>query len=291
MANLKEIRNRIASVGSTMQITSAMKMVSAAKLKRAQDAVTKLRPYAGKLKEILGNLSAVADASENKLAKLNDSKSILIIAISSNRGLCGGFNNNIIKKVKHLIASDYQAFDVKVLCLGKKVKDVMKKTPNYFINDELALLEDIFADLTFDRTALIATQLMSLYEQQQFSKIVVVYNSFINAASQSIEAEQFLPLINPIPEKNSNTIDYLFEPNKQELVSVLIPKSLKIQLFKALLDSNASEHGARMTAMHKATDNAKDLQKSLKLTYNKARQAAITNEILEIVGGAEALNG
>ncbi len=291
MANLKEIRNRIASIGSTMQITSAMKMVSAAKLKRAQDAVTKLRPYAGKLKEILGNLSAVADASENKLAKLNDSKSILIVAISSNRGLCGGFNNNIIKKVQHLIASDYQAFDVKVLCLGKKVKDVMKKTPNYFINDELAIVEDIFLDLTFDRTALIATQLMSLYEQQQFSKIVIVYNSFINAASQSIEVEQFLPLINPIPEKNSNTIDYLFEPNKQELVSVLIPKSLKIQLFKSLLDSNASEHGARMTAMHKATDNAKDLQKNLKLTYNKARQAAITNEILEIVGGAEALNG
>lgn len=291
MANLKEIRNRIASVGSTMQITSAMKMVSAAKLKRAQDAVTKLRPYAGKLKEILGNLSAVADASENKLAKLNDGNSVLIIAISSNRGLCGGFNNNIIKKVQHLIASDYQAYDVKVLCLGKKVKDVIKKTPNYFINDELAPLEDIFLDLTFDRTALIGTQLMSLYEQQQFSKIVVVYNSFINAASQSIEVEQFLPLISPIPEKNSNSIDYLFEPNKQELVSVLIPKSLKIQLFKALLDSNASEHGARMTAMHKATDNAKDLQKSLKLTYNKARQAAITNEILEIVGGAEALNG
>ena len=167
----------------------------------------------------------------------------------------------------------------------------MKKTPNYFINDELATVEDIFLDLTFDRTALIATQVMSLYEQQQFSKIVIVYNSFINAASQSIEVEQFLPLINPIPEKNSNTIDYLFEPNKQELVSVLIPKSLKIQLFKSLLDSNASEHGARMTAMHKATDNAKDLQKSLKLTYNKARQAAITNEILEIVGGAEALNG
>jgi len=205
--------------------------------------------------------------------------------------LCGGFNNNIIKKVQHLIASDYQAFDVKVLCLGKKVKDVIKKTPNYFINDELAILEDIFLDLTFERTGLIATQVMSLYEQQQFSKIVVVYNSFINAASQSIEVEQFLPLISPIPENNSNTVDYVFEPNKQELVSVLIPKSLKIQLFKALLDSNASEHGARMTAMHKATDNAKDLQKSLKLTYNKARQAAITNEILEIVGGAEALNG
>jgi F-type H+-transporting ATPase subunit gamma len=193
--------------------------------------------------------------------------------------------------VQHLIASDYQAFDVKVLCLGKKVKDVIKKTPNYFINDELAIVEDIFLDLTFERTGLIATQVMSLYEQQQFSKIVVVYNSFINAASQSIEVEQFLPLISPIPENNSNTVDYVFEPNKQELVSVLIPKSLKIQLFKALLDSNASEHGARMTAMHKATDNAKDLQKSLKLTYNKARQAAITNEILEIVGGAEALNG
>ena len=290
MANLKEIRNRITSVGSTMQITSAMKMVSAAKLKRAQDAVTKLRPYASKLKDILENISAVSDASENKLAKTNDNNSVLLVAITSNRGLCGGFNNNIIKRVQHLIRTDYQTNDVKVLCLGKKVKDVLKRTPNYFINDELVGLEDIFSDLTFDRTASIATELMALYQSKQFSKIIIIYNRFINAATQAIETEQFLPVINSIPEGKQNTIDYIFEPGKQSLVEVLIPKSLKIQLFKALLDSNASEQGARMTAMHKATDNASDLQKSLKLTYNKARQAAITNEILEIVGGAEALN-
>jgi len=290
MANLKEIRNRITSVGSTMQITSAMKMVSAAKLKRAQDAVTKLRPYASKLKDILENISAVSDASENKLAKTNDNNSILLVAITSNRGLCGGFNNNIIKRVQHLIRTDYQTNDVKVLCLGKKVKDVLKRTPNYYINDELVAVEDIFSDLTFDRTASIATELMALYQSQQFSKIIIVYNRFVNAATQAIETEQFLPVLNIIPEGKQLSVDYVFEPNKQDLIEVLIPKSLKIQLFKALLDSNASEQGARMTAMHKATDNASDLQKSLKLTYNKARQAAITNEILEIVGGAEALN-
>jgi len=290
MANLKEIRNRITSVGSTMQITSAMKMVSAAKLKRAQDAVTKLRPYASKLKDILENISAVSDASENKLAITNDNNSILLVAITSNRGLCGGFNNNIIKRVQHLIRTDYQTNDVKVLCLGKKVKDVIKRTPNYYINDELVEVEDIFSDLTFDRTATIATELMALYESQQFSKIIIVYNRFVNAATQAIETEQFLPVLNIIPEGKQLSVDYVFEPNKQDLIEVLIPKSLKIQLFKALLDSNASEQGARMTAMHKATDNASDLQKSLKLTYNKARQAAITNEILEIVGGAEALN-
>lgn len=290
MANLKEIRNRITSVGSTMQITSAMKMVSAAKLKRAQDAVTKLRPYASKLKDILENISAVSDASENKLAKTNDNNSILLVAITSNRGLCGGFNNNIIKRVQHLIRADYQTNDVKVLCLGKKVKDVLKRTPNYYINDELVEVEDIFSDLTFDRTASIATELMALYQSQQFSKIIIVYNRFVNAATQAIETEQFLPVLNIIPEGKQLSVDYVFEPNKQDLIEVLIPKSLKIQLFKALLDSNASEQGARMTAMHKATDNASDLQKSLKLTYNKARQAAITNEILEIVGGAEALN-
>jgi F-type H+-transporting ATPase subunit gamma len=254
-----------------MQITSAMKMVSAAKLKRAQDAVTKLRPYASKLKDILENISAVSDASENKLAKTNDNNSILLVAITSNRGLCGGFNNNIIKRVQHLIRADFQNNDVKVLCLGKKV-------------------EDIFSDLTFNRTASIANELMALYQSQQFSKIIIVYNRFVNAATQAIETEQFLPVVNTIPEGKQLSVDYIFEPNKQDLIEVLIPKSLKIQLFKALLDSNASEQGARMTAMHKATDNASDLQKSLKLTYNKARQAAITNEILEIVGGAEALN-
>ena len=291
MPNLKEIRNRIVSVGSTMQITSAMKMVSAAKLKRAQDAVTKLRPYASKLKELLQNLSAVTDSSENKFAKTNESKSVLLVAVTSNRGLCGGFNNNIIKRVQYLIQNDLKENDVKVLCLGKKVKDVIKKTPNYFITEELSGVEDIFSDLTFDRASTIANELMELYKQQQFSKIVVVYNRFVNAATQAIETEQFLPVLEVKQEEGVSVAqDYIFEPNKEDLVAVLIPKSLKIQLFKALLDSNASENGARMTAMHKATDNANDLQKSLKLSYNKARQAAITNEILEIVGGAEALN-
>lgn len=291
MPNLKEIRNRIVSVGSTMQITSAMKMVSAAKLKRAQDAVTKLRPYAAKLKELLQNLSAVTDPSENKFAKINESKSVLIVAVTSNRGLCGGFNNNIIKRVQFLIQNDFKENEVKVLCLGKKVKDVIKKTPNYFITEELSAVEDIFSDLTFDRASTIANELMELYKQQQFSKIVVVYNRFVNAATQAIETEQFLPVLEVKQEEGvSAAQDYIFEPNKEDLIAVLIPKSLKIQLFKALLDSNASENGARMTAMHKATDNANDLQKSLKLSYNKARQAAITNEILEIVGGAEALN-
>lgn len=291
MPNLKEIRNRIVSVGSTMQITSAMKMVSAAKLKRAQDAVTKLRPYASKLKELLQNLSAVTDPSENKFAKINDSKSVLIVAVTSNRGLCGGFNNNIIKRVQFLIQNDFKENDVKVLCLGKKVKDVIKRSPNYFITEELSAVEDIFSDLTFDRASTIANELMELYKQQQFSKIVVVYNRFVNAATQAIETEQFLPVLELKQEEGVSVAqDYIFEPNKEDLVAVLIPKSLKIQLFKALLDSNASENGARMTAMHKATDNANDLQKSLKLSYNKARQAAITNEILEIVGGAEALN-
>ena len=291
MPNLKEIRNRIVSVGSTMQITSAMKMVSAAKLKRAQDAVTKLRPYAAKLKELLQNLSAVTDPSENKFAKINDSKSVLIVAVTSNRGLCGGFNNNIIKRVQFLIQNDFKENDVKVLCLGKKVKDVIKRSPNYFITEELSAVEDIFSDLTFDRASTIANELMELYKQQQFSKIVVVYNRFVNAATQAIETEQFLPVLELKQEEGVSVAqDYIFEPNKEDLVGLLIPKSLKIQLFKALLDSNASENGARMTAMHKATDNANDLQKSLKLSYNKARQAAITNEILEIVGGAEALN-
>jgi F-type H+-transporting ATPase subunit gamma len=291
MPNLKEIRNRIVSVGSTMQITSAMKMVSAAKLKRAQDAVTKLRPYAAKLKELLQNLSAVTDPSENKFAKINDSKSVLIVAVTSNRGLCGGFNNNIIKRVQFLIQNDFKENDVQVLCLGKKVKDVIKRSPNYFITEELSAVEDIFSDLTFDRASTIANELMELYKQQQFSKIVVVYNRFVNAATQAIETEQFLPVLEVKQvEGVSVAQDYIFEPNKEDLIAVLIPKSLKIQLFKALLDSNASENGARMTAMHKATDNANDLQKSLKLSYNKARQAAITNEILEIVGGAEALN-
>lgn len=290
MANLKEIRNRIQSVGSTMQITSAMKMVSAAKLKRAQDAITQMRPYAVKLEEILGNLSASLDLSENVYASNREVKNVLVVAVSSNRGLCGGFNNNIIKQVNQLVNDDYKNHNPRILCLGKKVKDVFKRTDKYYVNDTLAPLEDIFSDLSFENNTTVANELMRLFISGEFDKIVVVYNSFVNAAVQKVESEQFLPLIPTEQEEGKSAGDYIFEPSKEEIVEDLMPKSLKVKLFKALLDSHASEHGARMTAMHKATDNAKELQKNLKLTYNKARQAAITNEILEIVGGAEALN-
>ncbi len=290
MPNLKEIRNRITSVGSTMQITSAMKMVSAAKLKRAQDAITQLRPYAEKLQEILGNLSATLDLSENAYSEQRAEKRILIVGVTSNRGLCGGFNNNVIKLVSYLVNDEYADADVKVLCLGKKIKDTYKRTENYYINDTIAEVEDIFQHLSFENVAHIANDLMDRFVSKEFDKVVIVYNKFINAASQDVMIEQFLPIEPAVQDDNSSTGDYIFEPSKSEIVSDLIPKSLKIQLFKAILDSHASEHGARMTAMHKATDNAKELQKSLKLSYNKARQAAITNEILEIVGGAEALN-
>ena len=290
MANLKEIRNRISSVGSTMQITSAMKMVSAAKLKRAQDAITQMRPYASKLKEILTNLSASLDLSDNAYSEERDGGKVLIVGITSNRGLCGGFNNNVIKRVNELIQTDFKGQDVNVLCLGKKIKDVLKRTDHFYTNDYLSVRDDVYADLTFENIAEIGEELMSLYESGEFSKICVVYNQFVNAATQSVQTEQFLPVVAPETEESSQSGDYIFEPSKEEIVEDLIPKSLKVQLFKAILDSNAAEHGARMTAMHKATDNANELQKSLKLSYNKARQAAITNEILEIVGGAEALN-
>jgi F-type H+-transporting ATPase subunit gamma len=289
MANLKEIRNRISSVGSTMQITSAMKMVSAAKLKRAQDAVTQMRPYAGKLREILENLSASLDLSENAYAEQREVNKILIVGITSNRGLCGGFNNNIIKRVGVLIAEDYAGKDVSVLCLGKKIKDVYKRTPQFYANDKLENMEDVYADLRFELVAQVAEEIMAQFLNKSFDKVVLVYNRFVNAATQSIETEQFLPILPTVSSSESG--DYIFEPSKMDIVEDLLPKSMKLQLYKAIRDSFASEHGARMTAMHKATDNASELQKSLKLSYNKARQAAITNEILEIVGGAEALNG
>lgn len=290
MPNLKEIRNRITSVGSTMQITSAMKMVSAAKLKRAQDAITQMRPYAAKIKEILGNLSATLDLSENVYSEQREVKNILIVGITSNRGLCGGFNNNIIKRVGYLINEEYAGQNVQLLCLGKKIKDVYKRTPNYFINSTLEPLEDIYSDLSFERVSVVADELMRGFTSKEYDKVIVVYNRFVNAAAQVVETEQFLPIIPTVQENQSSTGDYIFEPSKDEIVADMIPKSLKIQLYKAIRDSFAAEHGARMTAMHKATDNAKELQKTLKLSYNKARQAAITNEILEIVGGAEALN-
>jgi F-type H+-transporting ATPase subunit gamma len=289
MANLKEIRNRISSVGSTMQITSAMKMVSAAKLKRAQDAVTQMRPYAGKLREILENLSASLDLSENAYAEQREETKILIIGITSNRGLCGGFNNNIIKRVGVLISDDYAGKEVSVLCVGKKIKDFYKRTPNFYTNEKLESMEDVYADLRFGVVAEIADEIMAQFLNKSFDKVVLVYNRFINAATQNIETEQFLPIVPTLSDSEAG--DYIFEPSKMDIVEDLLPKSMKLQLYKAIRDSFAAEHGARMTAMHKATDNAKELQKNLKLSYNKARQAAITNEILEIVGGAEALNG
>ncbi len=290
MPSLKEIRNRIQSVGSTMQITSAMKMVSAAKLKRAQDAITQMRPYSNKLQEILSNLSATLDLSENAYSETREVKKTLVVGITSNRGLCGGFNNNIIKRVNNLVNEELKGQEVSVLCLGKKIRDTYKRSDAYYINDVLAPVEDIFNQLSFDNVAIIAADLMERFKKKEFDRVVVVYNQFVNAASQNVMTEQLLPIVPTVQEDQSSTGDYIFEPSKSEIVEELIPKSLKIQLFKAILDSNAAEHGARMTAMHKATDNAKDLQKSLKLSYNKARQAAITNEILEIVGGAEALN-
>ncbi|MNK51216.1 ATP synthase gamma chain [compost metagenome] len=274
-----------------MQITSAMKMVSAAKLKRAQDAITQMRPYAEKLQEILGNLTASLDISENALAASRPAEKVLIIAITSNRGLCGGFNNNIIKRVNLAITEEYANANVSLLTLGKKAKDAFKRSDMYFDTTGTGIAEDIFADLTFGNVSVVADFAMKSFLERKYDKVVVIYNSFVNAASQLVIEEQLLPIVATEQKDDKQAGDYIFEPSKEEIVEELIPKTLKIQLFKALLDSNASEHGARMTAMHKATDNAKELQRSLKLSYNKARQAAITNEILEIVGGAEALNG
>ena len=291
MANLKEIKNRITSIASTMQITSAMKMVSAAKLKRAQDAITQMRPYSEKLQEILVNLSATLDLSENAFSDQRDVEKVYIIAVTSNRGLCGGFNNNIVKRVNSLLAVDYAAYETKVIAVGKKANDTFKRTESNFRPDGIGAAEDMFNDLTFERSSDMAQFLMDEFAAGNVDKVVVVYNQFKNAAVQEVQAEQFLPIVNPESAQESSSGDYIFEPNKSEIVEDIIPKSLKIQLFKAFLDSHASEHGARMTAMHKATDNASELKRTLTLEYNKARQAAITNEILEIVGGAEALNG
>jgi F-type H+-transporting ATPase subunit gamma len=249
-----------------------------------------MRPYSEKLQEILANLSGSLDLSENAYSAERPVNKVLVVGITSNRGLCGGFNNNVIKRVNQLVHEDFSASEVSVLCLGKKIKDAYKRSDMYYLNDGLAPYEDIFAQLNFSNTAAIGEELMKLYVDKVFDKIVIVYNSFVNAATQDVRTDQFLPLLPTILAEGESSGDYIFEPSKAEIVEELIPKSLKIQLFKSLLDSNAAEHGARMTAMHKATDNADELRKSLKLSYNKARQAAITNEILEIVGGAEALN-
>ena len=287
MANLKEIRSRITSVGSTMQITSAMKMVSAAKLKRAQDAIIQMRPYANKLTELLEDLSASLDSSDGGVySQEREIKNVLLVTVTSNRGLCGGFNAYIMKRAKALINEDYANANVSILSIGKKSSEHFSKNGFNVVSTHDAL----FGDLTFDNVAKVAEGIMEKFVAGDYDKVVLVYNQFKNAATQIIMAENFLP-VQATENEGASTGDYIFEPVKQEIVEELIPKSLKTQLFKAVLDSHAAEHGARMTAMHKATDNASELKKELTLTYNKARQAAITGEILEIVGGAEALNG
>jgi len=290
MANLKEIRNRISSVGSTMQITSAMKMVSAAKLKKAQDAITAMRPYADALTALLQNLSATLDGdSGSKFADEREVEKVLVVTITSNRGLAGAFNSNIVKEARRSKEETYAGKQVDFFTLGKKGNDILSKTETVVENNN-----QIFDELNFENSSEIAQKLMDLFAEGDYDKIVLSYNKFKNAATQIVMHEQFLPIValeENVTTEPSNNADYIFEPSKEKIVNELIPKSLKTQLFKALRDSVASEHGARMTAMHKATDNATELRDQLKLQYNKARQAAITNEILEIVGGAEALAG
>ena len=284
MANLKEIRNRISSVSSTMQITSAMKMVSAAKLKKAQETINAMRPYSNKLTQMLADLSYSVDF-ENVYLKPRKVDNILVVCITSNRGLCGAFNSNIIKACSEI--ADSSKNNVSFFCIGKKGSDILSKNYNLIESNN-----EIFDELTFENISIIADSLMTKFLNKEFDSIEIVYNKFKNAATQIVTQEQYLPIENNDSEDGKKeSSDYIFEPSQIEIISELIPKSLKTQLFKSISDSYAAEHGARMTAMHKATDNATELRDQLKLTYNKARQAAITNEILEIVGGAEALNG
>ena len=287
MANLKEIRNRIASVSSTMQITSAMKMVSAAKLKKAQDAITAMRPYANSLTQLIQNLSGTLEGdTQNPYTQIRAKQKTLIVSLTSNRGLCGAFNSNIIKKTRQLIDHDFFEQDVTLITIGKKGSEVLEKTEKI-----ISVHDAVFDDLNYENVGQIAQDIMDKFAEENFDEVVLVYNRFKNAATQIVEVEPFLPIVTELNDSVSASTDYIFEPSKSEIINDLLPKSLKMQLYKAVRDSFASEHGARMTAMHKATDNATELRDQLKLTYNQARQAAITNEILEIVGGAEALNG
>jgi F-type H+-transporting ATPase subunit gamma len=291
MANLKEIRTRISSVESTMQITSAMKMVSAAKLKRAQNAITQMRPFASKFNEILLNVSSSVDGGEYPLMNKTNGKRVLFIALTSNRGLCGGFNNNVIKNIKKTIEKNPDK-TYSILPVGKKANDAFKNTDLVADHDLLPKeTEKIWDQLSYENAISIVNDIINSFTEGIFDEAYLVYNSFKNAAVQNLTVEPYLPVEPTKDENNSSNIDYIFEPEKEEILNDLMPKSLKIQFYKALLDSFASEHGSRMTAMHKATDNATEMKKELTLFYNKARQAAITNEILEIVAGAEALEG
>jgi len=290
MANLKDIRTRITSVKSTRQITSAMKMVSASKLRKAQNAITQLRPYANKLNEILSRLSdAKGSVSENVYANERKEENVLLLAISSNRGLCGPFNSNIVKKVIELSEGQYkeqhEAGNLTIVTMGSKSGQILS-AKGYEISYNF---NNIYEDMSFEKVSKIANQLMTNFVEKKYDKIEIIYNRFKNAAVQILTQEQFLP-IKPDDSVNDNH-DYIFEPSQEYIFETLIPDSLKTQLFTALTDSFASEQGARMTAMHQATDNATEMIRSLTLSYNKARQAAITKEILEITAGAEALKG
>jgi F-type H+-transporting ATPase subunit gamma len=293
MANLKEVRVRIASVNSTQQITKAMKMVAAAKLRRAQDAITQMRPYASKLKDILENVASSVDAQGSGVyAQVRPVTKILVVAITSNRGLAGAFNANIVRTVNRMLSVSHASYvksgNLKVMCIGKKASDFFGKNPAIYAGNH----NDVYNHLDFNSVAAIAEEIMGEFAAGKYDQVIVIYNQFKNAAVQNVITEQLLPIAPPEGKIQSKTVnDYIFEPSQEAIVLDLIPKSIKTQLYKAVLDSNASEHGARMTAMSKATDNAGELIKELKLQYNKARQAAITNEILEIVAGAEALNG
>jgi len=293
MANLKEVRIRIASVQSTQQITKAMKMVSAAKLKRATNAIIQLRPYATKLKEILGNLSASLEGSSSPYTQEREPNKVLIVVVSSNRGLAGAFNMNVIKTTNNLIAEkyseQYKKGNVSIVAIGKKSQDFYEKRNYNVIGNN----NEIYSALTFENVTKITDAIMAGFAKGEFDRVELVYNRFKNAAVQVLTTEQLLPLTKTENETvtTASNVDYILEPSQTEIVEELIPKSIKIQLFKAVLDSHASEHGARMTSMDKATENAGDLLKALKLSYNQARQAAITTELTEIVSGAAALNG
>jgi len=293
MPSLKEVRTRITSTISTQQITSAMKMVSASKLRRAQDAIIQMRPYAGKLKEILSNVtSSVSVSAGGVFAKQKPVKNVLLVVITSNRGLCGAFNSNVIKLASRTANEKYpeqkKSGNIQVLAIGKKGADFFRRN-NYKIFSNNS---ELFDGLNYEKTSVVAEAIMKEFVTGKIDAVEIFYNQFKNAASQILTNEQFLPVIKPEQAKTSAkkvSHDYIYEPEMEEIVKDLIPKALKIQLYKALLDSHAAEHGARMTSMHKATDNAQEILKELRLTYNKARQATITKEILEIVGGAEAL--
>lgn len=284
MANLKEIRGRITSISSTMQITRAMKMVSAAKLKKAQDAIVMLRPYSEKLQELIQNVNSSSDPDQISVyAQKREVKRVLFIAITSNRGLAGAFNSSIVKELNAQFQNKSQ-YEVEVLSIGKKAFDAVRRTRKVYANESA-----VYDNLNFDTVAHVTEAVMKNFTEGKFDEVYLIYNKFVNAATQEVTTEQLLPISMPENTDPQVETDYIFEPNRTEILDNLIPKSIKTQVFKAILDSVASEHGARMTAMHKATDNAQALKNDLVIFYNKARQAAITNEILEIVSGAEAL--